>query len=255
MKSFFKRNENYKTLREKCVGYKKPTKKCKDKFVGLELEIITKVPREILIWEFNKAGLAKYIVVGEDFSIKKEKGFPYTAEVRVLCKQKELSKIVNQVTKVLKVNGSAVNQSCGLHVHLDMRNRKVSTAYTNLVNNLTVLTKLVNKSRYEKGSYNKLNKNKDFVTSLKGKFIKIPSQSMNYDVVPHKPMVDSNGNPIMYMRSICQIKPLDRNSAINPYAYKEHKTLECRLHEGTIEASKIIRWVNKLVKIADSKVA
>ncbi len=37
---------------------------------------------------------------------------------------------------------------------------------------------------------------------------------------------------------------------INPASYEEHKTIEVRLHSGTVNAKKIINWINLLQKIA-----
>jgi hypothetical protein len=45
----------------------------------------------------------------------------------------------------------------------------------------------------------------------------------------------------------------DRYKAINVQAYKEHKTIEVRLHTGTIEEHKILNWVQLLVSIASAK--
>lgn len=53
-------------------------------------------------------------------------------EIRLLCKQKELNHIVKRMYDILNENNIQVNKSCGLHIHLDMRQRNVRTAYKNL---------------------------------------------------------------------------------------------------------------------------
>lgn len=52
-----------------------------------------------------------------------------------------------------------------------------------------------------------------------------------------------------YAAQICEH---DRYHAINVESYKKHRTIEVRLHSGTVETDKIVNWVKLLVKIADS---
>lgn len=47
---------------------------------------------------------------------------------------------------------------------------------------------------------------------------------------------------------------LERYHGVNATAYSKYHTLELRMHSGTIEAEKIINWVNILISIADAPV-
>jgi len=118
-----------------------------------------------------------------------------------LCK--ELSKI-----------DAYVNKTCGLHVHLDMRDllnegKRTTTRVHNLVQCLPFLSSLVPESRRS--------------------------------------------------NSFCKLGKTDRNSsdrryyAINTESMKKHKTIEVRLHSGTVEFEKITNWVKLLYSITRFK--
>ncbi len=57
----------------------------------------------------------------------------YTHELCVLARQTEVRGIVTKLCNFLAGVGAKVNASCGLHVHLDMRQRQVEQAFSNLV--------------------------------------------------------------------------------------------------------------------------
>ena len=63
-------------------------------------------------------------------------------EIRLLCKQKEMNIVLSRVFKILNANSVMVNKSCGLHVHLDMRNRNKELAYKNLYKCQNLLLKI-----------------------------------------------------------------------------------------------------------------
>ncbi len=63
-------------------------------------------------------------------------------EIRILSTESEAPEIINSVCKILKECGAKVNATCGLHVHLDMRNRNVESVYENFYRTQDILFKM-----------------------------------------------------------------------------------------------------------------
>jgi len=226
--------------------------KSRFKHVGVELEIVSKRGRNSLVEAFNKAGIAKYVNIGFDSSIRTEWGeYPFAYEIRCLVPQFRFKDIIKKVCKVLQDTECKANNSCGLHVHLDMRpkiGRDVKQVYTKLVDKLPELTKYVAPRRIGEDAYNPLNRTNDYEYAVKGKPVIIERQARTK--VLRKPMV-KNGLPVMEKYEIRSDS--EGRSAINPHAYAKHKTIEVRLKEGTVDSKDITKWVNKLVSIVEGK--
>lgn len=79
----------------------------------------------------------------------------------------------------------------------------------------------------------------------------VKSQNLLYSMVP----VSRHKNN--YCRpndcGLLMTKYQGRYWGINPASYTEHKTIEVRLHSGTVNAAKIINWVSLLSRIAYAK--
>lgn len=170
--------------------------------VGIELECVTTLSLEKLAAQFLKAGLEKSVTVASDGSLRVSRRGDTVAEVKVLAKVKDVDSVITQVCAVLKAAGGYVNPTCGLHVHLDMRTKKVQDCYKSLVYCQDALFKLLPHSR----RHNKYAQRNPYSTNIAG------------------------------MRE-------ERYLAINPHAYKRHKTLEVRMHQGTINPEVIKAWV------------
>lgn len=188
----------------------------KDNYIGVELELICNISREKLNEEFIAAKLAGYVYVKGDSSIRRENDNEHCHEVTILAKQVDYIDIVQRVCAVLNNSrvGSYVNNSCGMHVHFDARNRKHEVMYTNLVRMLPLLKQIVPTTRTEGSqahSYCQLNKS---------------------DVFNEKDA---------------------RYQAINPTSVRSHKTIEVRLHGGTTNAAKIINWIKICLCAVDSE--
>ena len=69
-------------------------------------------------------------------------------ELSVLFKEKDLTSTLKYLKKDLLAIQASVNKTCGLHVHLDMRERGVAGSYSRLVKAQSLLFKLVDKSRH-----------------------------------------------------------------------------------------------------------
>lgn len=224
--------------------------KSRYKHIGVELEVISKSDLLTLENAFIKANLSKYINIGVDGSIRIEGEYRYNHEIRCLVPQFRFKDIIKRVCKVLKETECISNQSCGLHVHLDMRpktGRKVKQVYTKLVDKLPELTKYVAPHRVGSDAYNPLNRLNNFDWAIKGKPVII--ERIKRTPVRRVAMF-KNGIPVMEKYEIRSGH--EGRSAINPHAYAKHKTIEVRLKEGTVDSKDITKWVNKLVSIVES---
>lgn len=191
---------------------KKPHPKIKEHYIGVELELIAKVSRDKLDQEFIKAKLAGNVYIKDDGSIRTEEDNDKPHEVTILCQQSEYPSIIKRVCAVLNdpvMANAYVNNSCGMHVHFDIRNRDAKLVYGNLVRMLPLLKDMVPAVRTESPhgrQYCALNISDDFDNR------------------------DTGGRSPRYQ-------------AVNPESAMLHKTIEVRLHSGTINAAKIINWI------------
>lgn len=124
---------------------KKP--KNANKHVGIELEFFCNIQRDQLAGKLHKAKLANYVELKTDGSIKNYPSGNYGHELAILCEETELEDVVNRVTSVLKETNAQVNSSCGMHMHIDMRNRDRALVFNNLVKVQSILYLLNPKSR------------------------------------------------------------------------------------------------------------
>jgi Putative amidoligase enzyme len=188
---------------------KSPAKDSKKNYIGVELELVCRVDRSILEQKFCESYLGGYVYVKHDGSIQTENTGDFVHEVTVLCPESMYESIITRVCEVLnrKQIGGYVNNSCGLHVHYDARNRIVEKMFHNMVSILPLATKMVPKNRLISShaqQYCKLNKHKLFAE---------------------------------------QRKLNDRYTAINANSYSSHNTIEVRLHSGTLNPVKINCWI------------
>lgn len=206
------------------------------KHIGIEIEFCSPINRDKLGDMLHQAQLNAYVTLKDDGSIEPEPAEEchgdcrdncecgedgcfcecdcrdYAHELCVLAPQKKLATIIRRVCDVLRQARAYVNQSCGLHVHIDMRDRAVIRAYRNLYRAQDLLFSLVPRRR-RNNSYCRRQDEGSLFYAARG----------------------------------------ERYRAINPTAITEHESIEIRLHPGTTNAKKILRWVNLLVLISDSR--
>jgi len=194
-----------------------------DNFVGVEIECIVKCSNEYLKDKFIEAGLQSVVQLKEDSSIRDMEDNEQGVEIVALFKEKDAGNIIPRICEVLKAKriSARVNTTCGLHVHLDMRHRIVSECYKNLYYSQNIMLGMVSEDRRTNDRYCKANVTPDFDRQLReGKTLN--SEGARYHV-------------------------------INAEAYRKYKTLEVRLHGGTVNATKILNWVNMLTTIVNYK--
>jgi Putative amidoligase enzyme len=112
--------------------------KSADNCIGIEIELASKKERNFICDKLWEAGLAKYVCVKDDGSIgsgtKLRDSHKYTHEITVLVKQSEYKEVIKKLCDVLNNECEvAVDKTCGLHVHIDMRTRDVAKSFHNLV--------------------------------------------------------------------------------------------------------------------------
>jgi hypothetical protein len=175
-----------------------------DKYVGIEVECLTKMKHEDLALHLAKHALQNYVRITTDGSLNNEVGYT-TVELRVLCKETEYVNIVRKLEKVLADTkcGAKVNNSCGAHVHFDMRGRNVERTYENLCCMQRIIKQMLPKTRRDN----------------------------QYCRAPRSPFYNE------------QVDMADHYDAISLTAYKKHKTIEIRYLEGNITSSLFENWI------------
>jgi len=212
---------NYWMFRQLEDAYRDKRPQTTDKYIGIEIECL--IPNN---WKYEIELLPyrKYLSIASDGSINEDEmeseeddngnDIRWTGkEFRILAKESELFEIIEQVTKILNRNNAQINNSCGLHVHFDMRETTLEErqeVYGKLYHSLSLLKTIVPHNR------------------LKNQYCRINTENV--------PAYDG-----------------ERYKAINPAAYERHKTFEVRLFNGTTNAEKIINWVKLLQGIIKGK--
>ena len=200
----------------------------RSKQVGVEIEFLSNAPRHNIMKALIKADLADKVCLKSDGSLH-ETGCPKLDgddeeefcecsssrmfELTLVAKNTEVKELVSKVCTILAEHGAYVNTSCGMHVHLDARG----------------------------------------TVDLKNRMFK--------NLVGHLPLLQSIVPKSRRNNYFCRINISDsiadyhnnRYFAINPLSLKKHKTIEVRLHSGTVDATKVNNWIDILSSIAYSK--
>lgn len=190
---------------------KKPTNA--KRWCAIEIEMLTEGSNDKVADKLCEAGVARFCHLKDDGSLHGTNARPNEHELVLCAELTDMPDIIDKVCKVLRdpeVN-AGVNKTCGLHIHLDMRNDNVEEAYRNLVHSYEpLLSKLVPTTR------------------LENTYCKAPTTSDFEDA-----QCDD-----------------DRYKAINPCAYSAHETLEIRLFAGSVNADKIKQYLAIVASIA-----
>ena len=201
--------------------YKNKTPKDSTKYLSYELEFFT--PQEFkrgdIASKLMAAGVAEYVTLKGDGSVRGRKDTDQTHELVVCSPRSMLESITAKVTQVLDECRADVNDTCGFHVHLDMRDKskyEVDRIFSNLVSAQHTLFRMMPPSRKNGRS----------------------SGGTNYCAPNRAKQFDKNLNT--------------RYKAINACAYSKYRTLEVRLHSGTVNYEKIIRFIQILEHVAET---
>lgn len=181
-----------------------------ERHVAVEIECFGPESKEELGHLLSAAGLARYIELKGDGSIRPNKSTETPYELAILAPASVFREVIQRTTQVLSDAECKVNKSCGLHVHLDTRINSPYRMFSNLVSAQKILYKMQPVSRRENNMCEAT-----------------PSKDLNVELRKGK-----------------------RYLGINPMSYRRHGTIEVRLHSGTIDATKIINFVTILEKVA-----
>ncbi len=132
----------------------KPKTKAVSNYVGIEFECFTNLEHDEVFAKLLENDLENNVHIGDDGSV--HPNFGQSMEMRVLFKEKTLKENLQQLSNVFKNKKFGVNNSCGLHIHLDMRNRDVHACYEKLIKFQNVLFGMVKANRWNNDycSYN-----------------------------------------------------------------------------------------------------
>lgn len=124
-----------------------PTKN--NHYVGIEVECFGDVAESELKLLLMNYDLEDYVQVSEDGSIDTYGAYSNEYELRILLPQNQMTTIFPRLQKFFTAAGLHANDTCGLHVHLDMRNRDKDTCAKRLNKFKDVLFSLVEPDRWD----------------------------------------------------------------------------------------------------------
>lgn len=190
------------------------------KHIGIEFEFVSPKEKEDILLDIFRLDLQNYCRLGEDSSIDTYSLNENAHELRVICKECELNKILSRLGILFKKIKAKVNTSCGLHVHLDMRTLNYKEEFKKLLDAKEILYDCVSFTRKQYGT---------------------PEQNSGFCFV----------NPPIHYRQIDRMHPslFSKYWGINPRAYDKYKTIEIRMHHGTVDVDVVKNWIKILLKI------
>lgn len=202
--------------------------KTNDNYVGVEIEFISKGDKYKVAQALADQGVQDFVFLQDDGSLRPEKeDFIHAHELCVLAPEKFINGILKAVMIALDKAECKVNHRCGLHVHLDARNRDRTVMFNNLSKAQRILYAMNPASRVDG-------------TRADGK---------TKDTIYSKRIEATDFNEAMEMTA-----GGDRYWGINVAAFNKHKTIEIRIHSGSTNFTKISNWVTILMAIVNKTV-
>lgn len=183
------------------------------RYIGIELEFCAPIKEDNFAVKLFQAGIHKFAQLKQDGSLRpKDKENGY--ELAILLEESNYKKGLKKIIDVLtSVKAVVKERRCGLHVHVDMRRRDKDLVYNNLVACQYALLSVVDPGRY----------NNEFCRTVDTR--KFPTEFTG----------DRH----------------ERYKTINAAAYYKYKTLEVRMHEGSVSFKEISNWVDLILKITN----
>lgn len=188
-----------------------------ENYLGIEVECLIRNDSKKFFKELLcKQRLHKNVQVTSDSSIRKDADGYEGIELRILVTERELQSVMARLSKCFKHRkvDAYVNKSCGLHVHLDMRNRDHRLMFKRLLNVQKLLRESQSTSRLV-STYCKEVTETDFESAK------------------------DRG---------------ERYSVINTVSFDRHGTLEVRVHDGTVNTKDITNWCMFLTGVLNTNI-
>jgi hypothetical protein len=194
-----------------------------ERWVGIEIEAC--FPNEQKLID-NLVPYSKWVHLKTDGSVRPLSGSGEVGrEITICCPTSIMDEVIRGTCAAIHKSKGTVNQTCGLHVHLDAMwnaqkdasgylsigegtrlRKQAAQMFDNLKLFQAIMFKMQPKSRQDN----------HYTERVKGKF----SEQKN------------------------------RYRAINAVAYGSHGTIEVRVHSGTIDGDKILNWAKMCQRIA-----
>lgn len=209
--------------------------KTKDNYLGIEIEAISPYSITEIKNLIKGLNLQNYVDVTGDSSIETDNcncylddnydgchqcnEINYGIEFCILVKESELTKFMHNFSIVLQMTECYVNESCGLHVHLDCRNRDLVGSFLNLFLKQSEMVLSIDEERIDS----------------------------SYCDVMQTPLKPEQIESFIYRSN------MSRYYGINIAAFNKYKTIEIRFHEGTVNTDSIINWCRYLIGVIDNK--
>jgi hypothetical protein len=211
------------TKLRKIFEAKKPTNDLNH--VGIEIEFISKSDKFKLATILAKNNLSDYVELKDDGSLRpeEENGYPHGHELCVLAPEVAIHEVLRLVTKSLDEAGCKVNGRCGLHVHVDVRNRDKDVVFNNFVRSQNIMYAMNPKSRLD---------------GTKSDGRRDEAYSKRVDHASFQTAMENLGGKYW---------------GVNPMSYARLKTIEIRLHSGSTNFTKISNWVKIITNIANTE--
>lgn len=242
---------------------KTPNQSDENNYIGIELEFYcsySRSARDI----FRSHAISKYAELGNDSSIRPPNdGNGYNAhELRILCKYVDMPMVMKTAQDFLNTVKAKANESCGVHVHLDMRKADAIKAYSNLIKWQDTLFKLIPKERRQSQYCVKVSKESSEKIQHALKYMGYSKEEITKAVKEYfKKMNISNVDSLVsdrFIETIYRNQESVLNSgshhyhgiSANPIIEGKYKTIEVRLHQGTTNCNEIRRWCRLLYEIA-----
>ncbi len=213
---------------------KVPPAGSKDTYVGIEIEFLYRAESYDLMRKlFVKQKLQRNVQLTDDGSVKPcHNNRDYAgAELRVLATTDTMEDVLRRIELVLSHPriDAYVNRSCGLHIHLDQRHRDAAKVFKNFVRIQNIL----------RGSqpYGRINNRHCFAN------ISDDIHTMTHAGLDPNNALNRRGELVKTKYAVVNGLP----------ALGDMKTIEIRVHEGTVNCRNIFLWCQFLNAIADYK--
>jgi hypothetical protein len=199
-----------------------------ERHIGVEIEASVPNPAVgALKQALVKSGYAQYMALGSDGSVTENSSYD-GLELRICAPTSMIDRVVTAACKAFRAVKARVDETCGVHVHLDAR--PIVTGD----NSMGYLSG--NSSKQYQG-----------VSGAQAMFKKLVKQQLALFLTQP---ASRRANTYCKWNQDDSWDEGDRYHVVNPTSFKKYQTVEVRLHSGTIMEHKIINWIRLLEAIA-----
>ncbi len=212
----------------------------KDNHVGVEIEFASFLSEDQIGQLFLDAGLIEFVQLDHEFIEGRDKNNGEKEyELCVVAPEMKIFEIIERVCSVLNEKVDAnITFGCGLHVHIDARNRNIRKMFDNLFNCQEILYSMVAHTR-RTNRHVQLMDRKQWMPPKDG--------------FRHKPVCKDEKCVCTFINKEDFKNKAFRYYGLNTWSYISHNTMEVRIHSGTANAVKINNWIKILLSIVDGK--